>query len=84
MADVELAALLDISAVEALAGPRSFERGVDYLATGRIGAITASDDAIGATVQGTDAYSVRISAQDRRIFSFCSMFDAAGFVRGRR
>ncbi len=52
MADDELAALLDISAVVALAGPRSFERGVDYLATGRVGTITASDDAIEATVQG--------------------------------
>ena len=83
MATNDLAALLDITAVVALAGPRSFERGVDYQAQGRVGALTVSDDAIDATVIGTDPYSVRIAAQNGRIISFCScpMGDAGAFCK---
>ncbi len=83
MATNDLAALLDISAIVALAGPRSFERGVDYQAQGRVGALTVSDDAIEATVIGTDPYSVRIAAQNGRIISFCScpMGDAGAFCK---
>ncbi|MEA2025321.1 MAG: SWIM zinc finger family protein [Chloroflexota bacterium] len=83
MAANDLAALLDITAVVALAGPRSFERGVGYQAQGRVGAITVTDEAIEATVQGTDPYSVRIAAQDGRIFSSCScpMGDAGAFCK---
>jgi len=83
MAANELAALLDISAVVALAGPRSFERGVGYQAQGRVGDIVVSDDAIEATVIGTDPYSVRIAAQDRRIVSLCScpMGDLGAFCK---
>jgi len=79
----DLAALLDISAIVALAGPRSFERGVDYQAQGRVRALTVSDDAIEATVIGTDPYSVRIAAQSGRIVSLCScpMGDAGAFCK---
>jgi len=83
MAANELAALLDISAVMALAGSRSFERGVRYQADGRVNAIAVSADVIEATVQGADPYSVRIAAQDGRIVSYCScpMGDAGAFCK---
>jgi uncharacterized Zn finger protein len=83
MAADELAALLDISAVVALAGSRSFERGVQYQADGRVNAIAMSDDVIEATVQGADPYSVRIAAQDGRIVSHCScpMGDTGAFCK---
>lgn len=63
---MHLADLLDHDTVRALAGPASFERGVGYLAEGRVGAITTSDDAIEATVEGGDPYAVRARATGSR------------------
>ena len=56
----------------ALAGRRSFERGVEYVGDGRVGTINESDDAIEATVRGTDPYVVRISAANGQVFGYCS------------
>ena len=72
MAVRELRSLLDIPTIEALAGRRSFERGVEYVGDGRVGTINESDDAIEATVRGTDPYVVRISAANGQVFGYCS------------
>ena len=71
MATDRLRALLDIASIEALAGRRSFDRGVEYVVDGRVGEITTSDDTIEAMVRGTDPYSVRISAVHGRIVGLC-------------
>ncbi len=68
----ELRALLDIDAILALAGRRFLERGTAYVAEGRVGEISALDDAIEASVHGGDLYSVRISAEDGRLVGACS------------
>ena len=83
MAVSELRILLDIDAIVDLAGPRFFERGVGYVADGRVGAISEADDAIEASVRGTDAYSVRIAAVDDRIIGICScpMGDSGAFCK---
>ena len=72
MAVRELRSLLDIATIEALAGRRSFDRGIEYVADGRVGTVNESDDAIEATVRGTDPYVVRVSAVNGQIVGYCS------------
>lgn len=72
MAENELRVLLDIPTVLALAGRRSYERGVEYVADGRVGAISVSEEAIEATVLGTDPYEVRLAATGGQLDGKCS------------
>ncbi len=47
--------------VEALAGPRAFERGLLYAANGRVGKVKATDASVTAKVRGSSAYQVSLS-----------------------
>ena len=83
MAENELRALLDIPAILALAGQRSFERGVEYVAEHRVGEIDVSDDAIEAPVLGSDRYLTRVSVEEGRLVGDCScpMGDMGAFCK---
>ena len=72
MAVNELRALLDIPTLLALAGRRTFDRGSEYVAEGRVGEITEMDDAIVASVVGGDLYSVCVSASHGQLGGSCS------------
>ena len=79
----ELRAVLDIPTAEAMAGRRSFERGVGYVADGRVGDVSASNDAIEAVVLGTEPYVVRLWAAEGRLMNSCTcpMGDAGTFCK---
>jgi len=46
--------------VEAMAGQRSFERGLLYAANGRVGKRTATEDSVKAKVRGSSSYQVKL------------------------
>jgi uncharacterized Zn finger protein len=62
--------LLNRDAISRLAGPRSFERGEEYAHWGAVGRLRVGAASIAATVQGTDAYDVRIGVEDGNL-AFC-------------
>lgn len=64
--------LLDIDAVTRLAGPRSLERGEEYVGWGAVGRLRAGAETVAATVQGTNAYEVRIGVEDGKLAFACS------------
>lgn len=51
-------------AVQHLAGPRFFERGASYAASGRVKKLKVGDDAVTATVRGQRPYQVRLWIED--------------------
>lgn len=67
-----LADLLDRAALLRLAGPRSFERGCEYLDWRAVGRVEGSGDGVAAWVQGTERYRVRLFAEDGRLGFDCS------------
>jgi len=78
-----LALILDRDAVARAAGPVYLERGLHYLADGRVGPISETDDAIEATVRGGQPYHVRVAVVDASIQADCScpMGDAGVFCK---
>ncbi|HBW23275.1 MAG: hypothetical protein A2X28_06335 [Elusimicrobia bacterium GWA2_56_46] len=71
MPNESLLKLLNRHAIKDLADERSFSRGEQYQANGRVISLTEHGGHIVATVQGTEKYHVRISAKDRRFEYFC-------------
>lgn len=67
-----LARLLAEDALRRLAGDRSFERGVDYFAAGRIARLTSGDERVEAAVQGTHRYRVELWSADGELASSCT------------
>jgi uncharacterized Zn finger protein len=67
-----LPALLDVAAVARLAGPRSLERGEEYAEWGAVGRLRVGVESVAATVQGTDAYEVRIAVEGGALAFGCS------------
>lgn len=68
----DLANLLSERGLRQLAGERSFERGADYLAAGRVARVAQSDERIEATVEGTSAYRVELRVADGLLASSCT------------
>jgi uncharacterized Zn finger protein len=64
--------LLDANAVARLAGPRSLERGEEYVEWGAVGRLSVGAETVAATVQGTHPYEVRIRVEDGRLAFACS------------
>jgi len=58
--------------VAGLASARSYERGFAYFEAGRVGPLRASTRRAGATVQGSEAYSVELRAEGEELRFSCS------------
>lgn len=71
MSNESLLKLLNLRAIKDLADERSFSRGGQYQAAGRVTSLTEHDGHIVATVQGTEKYHVRFTAKGRRFDYFC-------------
>jgi uncharacterized Zn finger protein len=67
-----LSQILDAATVVRLASSTSYERGVEYLNEGRVGALRVSSDRVAADVQGTEWYAVELSVADGRLGHACS------------
>jgi len=67
-----LAKLLDEQNLRRLAGGRSFERGVDYAASGQVGRLTRTETTVGASVQGAHRYRVELWEDDGELRARCS------------
>lgn len=67
----ELSQLLD-KAVAGLAPTPSYERGVAYLEAGRVGPVRTSTGRVGATVQGSETYTVELRAKGETLSFSCS------------
>lgn len=67
----ELSQVLD-KAVAGLASTPSYERGLAYLETGRVGPLRASAGRVGATVQGSKDYLVELRAKGGKLRFSCS------------
>jgi uncharacterized Zn finger protein len=59
-----LAKLLSEPNLRCLAGARSYERGLDYAAAGRVARLTRSAEGVSASVQGTRRYRVELWVGD--------------------
>jgi uncharacterized Zn finger protein len=59
-----LARLLSEPHLRRLAGERSFERGADYLASGRVTRLARGDEHIDASVKGTQRYRIELWVAD--------------------
>lgn len=73
-----LAKLLDEQNLRRLAGGRSFERGVDYAASGQVARLTHSETSVEASVQGAHRYRVELWQEDGELRSRCSCPMGAG------
>ncbi len=80
---VRLVDLLDHDALLRLAGPRSYERGCDYVDWGAVGRIEVSEVQAEAWVQGGERYRVRLFVDGERLgFSCtCPMADQLAFCK---
>jgi uncharacterized Zn finger protein len=70
--------LLDERNLRSLAGGRSFERGVDYAASGRVARLTRSEASVEASVQGAHRYRVELWEADGELRGRCSCPVGAG------
>lgn len=68
--DSSFITLLNNAVLKKLAGPRSFERGEDYFARGRVKGLFEYEGTITANVRGSEEYSVKIWAEDDSRFQF--------------
>lgn len=68
----ELARLLSEPQLRRLAGERSFERGADYLAAGRVTRLARSAEGAEATVEGTHPYRVELWVNDGELAFSCT------------
>jgi uncharacterized Zn finger protein len=73
-----LTQLLDEQNLRRLAGGRSFERGVDYAASGRVARLTRSETSVEASVQGVHRYRVELWEEDGELRARCSCPMGAG------
>lgn len=73
-----LAKLLDEQNLRRLAGARSYERGVDYAASGQVARLTRSETSVEASVQGAHRYRVELWEQDGELRARCSCPMGAG------
>lgn len=64
--------LLDVAAIARLAGARSFERGEEYVQWGAVGRLRMGAESVAATVQGRDAYNVRLMVEGETLAYSCS------------
>lgn len=67
----ELSQLLD-KVVAELASTPTYERGLAYFKARRVGPLRASGGRVGATVQGTEAYTVELRAKGEKLGFSCS------------
>lgn len=63
--------LLEQTRLRVLAGPRTFERGLEYARNGRVGTITATADGIRAIVRGTQRYAATLGIVDGDLAGTC-------------
>lgn len=68
----ELSRALDKATVVGLASAPSYERGLAYFEAGRVGPLRASAGRVGATVQGSESYSVELHAEGEGLRFSCS------------
>jgi len=68
----EVKPVLTRQTLRQLAGGRSFERGEDYFASGRVGSLVEHAGKLTATVQGTDEYRVTLFADGDTLASDCT------------
>lgn len=73
-----LTKLLDEQNLRRLAGGRSFERGVDYAASGQVARLTRSETSVEASVQGSHRYRVELWKKDGELRGRCSCPMGAG------
>ncbi len=73
-----IAKLLDEQNLRRLAGGRSFERGVDYAASGQVARLTCSETSVEASVQGAHRYRVELWQEDGELRARCSCPMGAG------
>lgn len=69
---VRLSDLLDDGSLLRLGGPRSYERGSDYVAWGAVGRIEISEAQVEAWVQGGERYRVRLFVDGVRLGFRCT------------
>ena len=67
-----LSHVLDAAIVVRLASSMSYERGVEYLQDGRVGALRVSSGRVAADVQGTERYAVELTVVDGALGHACS------------
>ncbi len=67
-----LAQSLDEQNLRRLAGGRSYERGVDYAASGRVARLTRSEMSVEASVQGAHRYRVELWEEDGELRARCT------------
>lgn len=67
-----LVQLITETGLRALAGDKSFARGVEYFESGAVGALVETGDALKARVSGTQEYEVTLAANGRRIDYACT------------
>ncbi|MGH9340604.1 MAG: SWIM zinc finger family protein [Acidobacteriota bacterium] len=67
-----LCGLLDRRALRRMAGGRSFERGEDYFAGGRVGSLTEHGGTIIAKVRGARPYQVKLWSADGEVQYSCT------------
>lgn len=67
-----LSDLITVEMLRRLAGPRSFERGEEYMLVGAVGALDIARASVRAGVQGTDRYRVRLEANREGLHGHCS------------
>jgi len=68
----ELKSVLTREALRRLADSRSFERGEDYFAAGQVINLVEHAGSLTATVQGTEAYRVKISVRGKAMVYDCT------------
>jgi uncharacterized Zn finger protein len=73
-----LSTLLDEQNLRRLAGGRSFERGVDYAASGQVARLTRGATSVEAGVQGTHRYRVELWVEGGELRGRCSCPMGAG------
>lgn len=67
-----LASVLTQKSLRRLAGERSFERGRDYCADDLVRSLRFDGETIAATVAGTEAYRVKLWAEEGDLAYSCS------------
>ncbi len=64
--------LLDRTALRRMAGGRSYQRGEEYFAAGRVGALLEHDGTITAKVRGSRTYSIKLWAREGTLGFSCT------------
>src|SRR5688500_5539759 len=72
MVSSPFANILHREAIRRLVDDRTFERGVDYHAQGRVSALARHEAALSARVRGTSEYRVRLWVKEEGLAYSCS------------